>query len=684
MDFSDGIDEETQLQDLPSTVTDNLITELNKEKHWIKVIEKINPFFERPLSINKFKEYANPSEKLIAELNDRLFPVNVLAVVLENLQLYDPLSTLLKPVAASIISQPGNEKGRLEVDLDGTMQLTCLVQGVPRPEIKWQVDNTEIQEEDQKFELKESYTENVLSSTLILKKFGPESQGRYFCTVKPHLPSNPEFRSKGVDLTVKYSKPVVITQPQNLCRAEPEPIILTCGATGYPSPNYQWYFNSIKLLDQTESTLMIETSISEKHTGKYKCQVYNDAGSVDTKEVIVNIPEQFLAPVQRSRKLQAVEKIALLIGNEDGNLLKPVNDIVLLAEKLKSVGFKVLPLINLDFDDMVQFIDTFSNLLKEGVYGLLYYAGHGCQREAEILIPPYKTSELCTDENGMCSKISESPEKNKTKSKWITETYIRDKLLKNNPKIRIIILDMCLKYYDCPNCQIQVLTSKPSDTPDLNYLKACATSRNMSSFETKKKPYSIYMSELSKYIGPDMPFKMASIFNIVNEAISKTEVQNMPDEKQRQIPSISTNIYEHFTFVDDVTGDSKISNFFNYVSPPPQEIEVKFENKEIGLFLNARASFQPYKQYIMNTLIMVIDDVDCDLWNLKLSSDRDILDMEDSYTIVKTDAPNEFLIHHLQKCRTGINLSINLLDKSDKIVASTAIFIAQPLIAKVC
>jgi hypothetical protein len=68
-------------------------------------------------------------------------------------------------------------------------------------------------------------------------------------------------------------------------------------------------------------------------------------------------------------RLEVVEKVAMLIGNADVVLKKPINDILLLAQKLTSVGFKVIPLINLGAEDMLKALEMFSNLLEEGVYG---------------------------------------------------------------------------------------------------------------------------------------------------------------------------------------------------------------------------------------------------------------------------------------------------------------------------
>jgi Caspase domain len=67
--------------------------------------------------------------------------------------------------------------------------------------------------------------------------------------------------------------------------------------------------------------------------------------------------------------LKVAEKVAMLIGNADEVLKKPINDILLLAQKLTSVGFKVIPLINLSADDMIQALEMFSHLLEDS-YGL--------------------------------------------------------------------------------------------------------------------------------------------------------------------------------------------------------------------------------------------------------------------------------------------------------------------------
>src|SRR5262249_12621521 len=83
--------------------------------------------------------------------------------------------------------------------------------------------------------------------------------------------------------------------------------------------------------------------------------------------------------------LQAEGRIALLIGNKDykpgvGALVNPLNDIRVVGEALKSVGFEVLkPAQNAKRAEMLIAIHDFASKLKGAgadAVGFLYYSGH--------------------------------------------------------------------------------------------------------------------------------------------------------------------------------------------------------------------------------------------------------------------------------------------------------------------
>src|SRR5262245_23288538 len=101
----------------------------------------------------------------------------------------------------------------------------------------------------------------------------------------------------------------------------------------------------------------------------------------------------------------AEKRIALLIGNRDykpgvGALVNPVNDILLVGDALKAVGFEVLrPAQNAKRADMLIAIHDFASKLKSaGVdpVGFLYYSGHGIASAGENYLIPVDVDEPST------------------------------------------------------------------------------------------------------------------------------------------------------------------------------------------------------------------------------------------------------------------------------------------------
>ena len=94
---------------------------------------------------------------------------------------------------------------------------------------------------------------------------------------------------------------------------------------------------------------------------------------------------------------QAEKRIALLIGNKDykagvGSLTNPLNDIRIVGEALKAVGFEVLrPVENAQRSAMLIAIHAFAAKLKAAgpdAVGLLCYSGHGIASAGENYLIP--------------------------------------------------------------------------------------------------------------------------------------------------------------------------------------------------------------------------------------------------------------------------------------------------------
>ena len=101
----------------------------------------------------------------------------------------------------------------------------------------------------------------------------------------------------------------------------------------------------------------------------------------------------------------AEKRIALLIGNKDykpgvGALVNPLNDVRVMGEALKAVGFEVLkPAQNAKRADMLIAIHDFASRLKGAgadAVGFLYYSGHGIASAGENYLIPVDIEEPST------------------------------------------------------------------------------------------------------------------------------------------------------------------------------------------------------------------------------------------------------------------------------------------------
>jgi invasion protein IalB len=103
----------------------------------------------------------------------------------------------------------------------------------------------------------------------------------------------------------------------------------------------------------------------------------------------------------------AEKRIALLIGNKDykpgvGALVNPLNDVRLVGEALKVVGFEVLkPAQNVRRAEMLRALYEFAAKLKAAgpdAVGFLYYSGHGIASAGENYLIPVDVDEPSTVE----------------------------------------------------------------------------------------------------------------------------------------------------------------------------------------------------------------------------------------------------------------------------------------------
>src|SRR5262245_31875490 len=109
----------------------------------------------------------------------------------------------------------------------------------------------------------------------------------------------------------------------------------------------------------------------------------------------------------RAAFAQGEKRIALLIGNTDYKpgadaLMNPFNDMRVVGEALKAVGFEVVQRAqNARRADMLLAIHAFAaklNAAGADAVGFLYYSGHGIASEGENYLIPVDVDEPSTEQ----------------------------------------------------------------------------------------------------------------------------------------------------------------------------------------------------------------------------------------------------------------------------------------------
>ncbi|KAG2465872.1 MALT1 protein, partial [Polypterus senegalus] len=139
--------------------------------------------------------------------------------------------------------------------------------------------------------------------------------------------------------------------------------------------------------------------VSVEHQGRYRCQVFNEIERQWSREVEVLIDDVNIFG-------DSTDKVALLIGNmsyrNHPKLKAPMVDVYDLTNLLRQLNFKVVSLLDLTESEMRNAVDEFLLLLDKGVYGLLYYAGHGYENYGNSFMVPVDAPNPYHSANCLC------------------------------------------------------------------------------------------------------------------------------------------------------------------------------------------------------------------------------------------------------------------------------------------
>ncbi|XP_014440593.1 mucosa-associated lymphoid tissue lymphoma translocation protein 1 isoform X2 [Tupaia chinensis] len=356
-------------------------------------------------SLKVLEPEGSPSLCLLKLLGEKGCTVTELSDFLQAMEHTEVLQ-LLSPPGIKITVHPESKA----VLAGQCVKLCCRATGHPFVQYQWFKMNKEIPYGN--------------ASELIFKEVHVKDAGFYVCRVNNNFTF--EFSQwsqldvcQVTDVTESFqrssdgiseSKLQICVEPKSQTLMPGSTLVLQCVAVGSPLPHYQWFRNESPLTHETKKLFMVPY-VDLEHQGTYWCRVYNDRDSQDSKKAQVFIDElhNFGHPDTKEHSTDqplAKDKVALLIGNmnywEHPKLKAPLVDVYELTNLLRQLDFKVVSLLDLTEYEMRNAVDEFLLLLDKGVYGLLYYAGHGYENFGNSFMVPVDAPNPYRSENCLC------------------------------------------------------------------------------------------------------------------------------------------------------------------------------------------------------------------------------------------------------------------------------------------
>ncbi|XP_063176648.1 mucosa-associated lymphoid tissue lymphoma translocation protein 1 isoform X3 [Chroicocephalus ridibundus] len=399
---------------------------------------RLSPLDLEQCSLKVLEPEGSPSWSLLKLLGDRGCTVVELVEFLQALEHTEALQCLSHS-GIKIVVQPDSQ-----AVLSGqVVKLCCWATGHPFVHYQWFKQEKEVPHGN--------------SPELVLNPVNVNDSGFYICRVNSESSfvfsrwarlevCDLQGTSHGSLIGLPENKLRICVQPQPQNLTVGDALVLECGAVGNPIPHYQWFRNGFPLANGSKNVYMI-TYVDVEHQGTYWCHVYNDQEDQDSKKIEVIIGRKAMAvectedlsDFQKSADLQeqshhrpvATDKVALLIGNmsywNHPQLKAPMVDVYELTNLLRQLDFKVVSLLDLTESEMRNAVDEFLLLLDKGVYGLLYYAGHGYENYGNSFMVPIDAPNPYRSANCLCVQ------------------NILKRMQEKETGLNVFLLDMCRK-----------------------------------------------------------------------------------------------------------------------------------------------------------------------------------------------------------------------------------------------
>ncbi|XP_051928786.1 MALT paracaspase 2 isoform X4 [Hippocampus zosterae] len=509
-------------------------------------------------SLQVLSATGSPGRSFLALLVDRSCSLLFLLHCLKKIDHQEAVQLLSATVTEQIriTGQPSSQRA----PLGSRVVLTCRVSGPPGLSYQWFKGKEEILEASGR------------TPELVVCALGPEHQGSYICRVNHgdtcvfsqwaqvrlvrSSPGSSPGCSSGM-FSGSSSGLHIIYQPQSQTASEGDMLLLECTAVANPPAQYQWYHNSTPM-PQSKMRLLKIPCVTTAHRGQYRCKVFNlfhevwsepatvsigptsitdssweavdrglDSEEVDSAITSEDACPQMTNPPTLSKQFYATDKVALLIGNLNyryrTQLCAPMADVHELSNLLRQMDFKVVSLLDLNWQEMHSAVTEFLLLLGKGVYGLLYFAGHGYENYGNSFMVPIDAPASYTSEHCICVQ------------------NILTMMQEKETGLNVFLLDMCRKRN--PNDEVVVQPGLLKVTANIVF--GYATCVDAEAYEMREEDVSngIFISFLKRHICQDE--KVTVMLDRVAEDMGRLEIT-----RGRQALELRSNLSERRSLTD--------------------------------------------------------------------------------------------------------------------------------------
>ncbi|XP_028260528.1 MALT paracaspase 2 [Parambassis ranga] len=669
-------------------------------------------------SLQVLSAAGSPGRALLARLADRSCSLDFLLHYLRKIDHQEAVQFLTTTVAEliQITVQPQSQ----QATGGSKVVLTCHASGPTGLSYQWFRGKEEILDETGR------------SPELTLCPLSPTHQGHYICRINhgencifsqwAHVRlvrsagSSPGCSSSLFPGSVSGLH--IICQPRSRMSSEGDVLILECKAEANPPAQYEWYHNSVPMSQHKTCSLNIPC-VTTADRGEYRCKVFNlyhevwsdtatvtigpssitDASWVEvdrgleSEEVhrsaayhtLQQTPEQQVdGQLPSAKNVYATDKVALLIGNMNylhhTQLCAPISDVHELTNLLRQMDFKVVSLLDLNWQEMHSAVTEFLLLLDKGVYGLLYFAGHGYENFGNSFMVPIDAPASYTSEHCLCVQ------------------NILTRMQKKETGLNVFLLDMCRKRNPHDDVIVQPGLLKVT----ANIVFGYATCVDAEAYEVKREDVSngIFISFLKRRVCEDE--KVTVMLDRVAEDMGRCQIT-----RGRQALELRSNLSERRSLTDRIKQTSACSASYSarnlqwavaHVLPESHyllfDCGVKVQLGFAAEFSNIMVIYTRIlekPQEIISCTAQLTDfpqDVDVDL---KKTNQETLLEAG-SLLLIKENLPSPEVpslytrIRSLQRLRSGLTFTVCLhytySNMDEEVQERKPVTVGKPLVSK--